>query len=65
MKASELMRQIQALIDEFGDLDIGIHDSEFNAFDAVGSVYLKEAETGGSIYTNDFVSDAGYFIAID
>ena len=65
MKASELIKEIQDIIDEHGDLDVGLNNAEFNSFDAVSIVYFKESEDTGNIYTSDSVGKNGYFIAIE
>ena len=65
MKGSELIKEIQHIIDEHGDLDVGINNPEFNSFDRISTVYFKESEDTGNIYTSDSVGKNGYFIAID
>ena len=65
MKGSELIKEVQSLIDEFGDCDIGINNQEFDSFDRVSQVYYRKAYISNSIHSSDSVGDAAYFIAIE
>jgi len=65
MKGSELIKEVQEIIDEFGDLDVGIENQEFSCFGCVSQIYFKKAETEGASYNQDDVSDEAYFIAIE
>ena len=35
MKTSELITKLQVAVDEYGDLEIGIHNQEFSSFDDI------------------------------
>ena len=65
MKGSKLIAEVQKIIDEFGDLDVGLMNGEFNSFDDASQVYYKKSEDTGNIYTSDSVARNSYFIAIE
>lgn len=65
MKGTELIKLVQEIIDEHGDLDVGIENAELMYFYSVKTVWFKKAKTDGDICEQDEVSDAAYFIAID
>ena len=65
MKGSELIKEVQSLIDEFGDCDIGTLNQESDSFGSISQIYFRKANITNSIYSTDNVSDATYFIAIE
>ncbi|RPI56257.1 MAG: hypothetical protein EHM49_00780 [Deltaproteobacteria bacterium] len=53
MKVSRLISELRQQLDVYGDLEVGIEDSEFGCYDPVGEIGLREA-----VKTNGVSSDS-------
>lgn len=65
MNVSKLIEELSALKDEFGDLEVGIINPEFQTFEYIEQVYYRKSEHNGKKVYSDCVELGLYFIAID
>jgi len=65
MKASELIKQLQAAIEKYGDLEVGTLSSEYGVYEEVSGVAGKrEADRSEHYLDSDDESLGSEFIAL-
>jgi hypothetical protein len=64
LKISELIKQLQTVLEHEGDLDVGYHNQEFCTYEFLDNISVREPKKTGNYYERDDEQLQEKFVAL-